>query len=366
MSSVDPFDPRNFSVAPPAPASSSASQCPKCQWHHPAGARSCAACGLIFAKFDEVERRRRARAMTAALAPEPVQGDVDDDRPHGDRFANDGWLPGSSASLGAGGPIHRADVASPSTMISEAMSASSSSLVPLVLLQVVPWLLMMALAMGMGVALALGAKSPMAMVGLGVALLFVMLRVAAAITAGSMIVVDDCLQGGEHRGFVAAFGDGWARGSRTMGVIVAVGLLTVLPGVLALGWSLGWDPATALQASMATSTIPFGPLAALGAALAAGVYVTFRLSLALPAVVLGHQGVVDAMQESVALTGEHGVLVMKTLALLALLGGVLSMFIGAVSLIPLLGMLLALVGNAFIGGLGAGVVATLWRRLNGA
>ena len=361
-STVDPFDPRNIPVAPPSSASSS-TQCPKCSWHHPAGARSCASCGLIFAKFDEAERRRRARAMTAALAPEPINEVAD--RPHDARFAGDRWVPGSSASLGAGGPVVRPEVASPSALIGEAMQAASSSLVPLVLLQVVPWLLMMALAMGLGIAIAMAAKSAVAMAGLFVVLLLVMLRVAAAVTAGSMIVVDDCLRGGEHRGFVAAFGDGWARGSRTMGVIVAVALLTVLPGVIALGWSLGWDPATGLQTAMSTSTVPLRPLAALGAALAIGVFVGLRLSLALPAVVLGHQGVVEAIQESVSLTSEHSGVVMKTLGLFAVVGVLLSMFVGALSLIPLLGLLLALVGNAFIGGMGAGVVAALWRRLSG-
>jgi hypothetical protein len=320
---------------------------------------------LIFAKFDEAERRRRARAMTAALAPEPVS-DVDDNRHHDDRFAGDRWGPASSASLGAGGSVVRPDVASPSGLIGEAMQAASSSLVPLVLLQVVPWLLTMALAMGLGFAIAMAAKSAVAMAGLFVVLMLVMLRVAAAVTAGSMIVVDDCLQGGEHRGFVAAFGDGWARGSRTMGVIVAVGLLTVLPGVIALGWSLGWEPATAMQTAISTPTVPLRPLAALGAALAIGVFVGLRLSLALPAVVLGHQGVVEAIEESVSLTSEHSGLVMKTLGLFAVVGVLLSMFVGALSLIPLLGLLLALVGNAFIGGMGTGVVAALWRRLSGA
>lgn len=91
-----------------------------------------------------------------------------------------------------------------------------------------------------------------------------------------------------------------------------------------------------------------------------------RLSLAVPAVVLGDRGMVEALRESFTLTRDHSALVAKTLALALVVSVALSVLVGAMSLIPLLGLLVGFVGNVFVGGFSLAVASTLWRRLSGA
>jgi hypothetical protein len=188
--------------------------------------------------------------------------------------------------------------------------------------------------------------------------------VLAATMAGSMVVVDDAMRGGDHRGFGAALGAGWARRSSTLGVMLAVVLLMVLPGAIAMAVTLG-DPSAALMGAI-SGKVPAMALAVTAFALASGVFMAVRLSLAVPAVVLGDRGVLEALQESFGLTRDHSALVAKTLALAAVVSVALSALVGAVSLIPLLGVLIGFVGNVFVGGFSLAVTGTLWRRLSGA
>ena len=357
--SIEPFDPRPF--GPPSVAPSAGCQCPKCSWHHPAGATACAACGLIFAKFEAAERRRRQ----ASLVPMPRVAANDrfaHDRFAHDRFAHDRFAPSSSAS--AAGLTLDGVAAGPGAMVAEALSSSSSSVVTLALLQVVPCLVAGALAAAvMGAVAALAPDPTMAVAG-GVLVLLMVMWVWAATMAGSMVVVDDAMRGGDHRGFGAALGAGWARRSSTLGVMLAVVLLMVLPGAIAMALTVG-DPSAALMGAIA-GKVPVLALAVTAFALASGVFMAVRLSLAVPAVVLGDRGMVEALQESFTLTRDHSALVAKTLALALVVSVALSVLVGAMSLIPLLGLLIGFVGNVFVGGFSLAVASTLWRRLSGA
>ena len=355
--SIEPFDPRPF--GPPSVAPSAGCQCPKCSWHHPAGATACAACGLIFAKFEAAERRRRQ----ASLVPMPRV--AANDRFAHDRFANDRFALSSSASSSAAAGLTLDGVAAgPGAMVAEALSSSSSSVVTLALLQVVPCLVAGALAAAVMGAVAALAPDPIMAVAGGVLVLLMVMWVWAATMAGSMVVVDDAMRGGDHRGFGAALGAGWARRSSTLGVMLAVVLLMVLPGAIAMALTVG-DPSAALMGAIA-GKVPVLALAVTAFALASGVFMAVRLSLAVPAVVLGDRGMVEALQESFTLTRDHSALVAKTLALALVVSVALSVLVGAMSLIPLLGLLIGFVGNVLVGGFSLAVASTLWRRLSGA
>jgi hypothetical protein len=361
--SIEPFDPRSFGPPLPSSAPSAGGQCPKCSWHHPAGAPACAACGLIFAKFAEAEGRRRQRAMTHTPRVAATDRFANDRFAH-DRFAHDRFAPSSSsAASSAAGLTLDGVAAGPGAMVAEALSSSSSSVVTLALLQVVLWVVAVAAGVAAGVAAATMGPGPAMVVAGGVGALM-MLWVCAATMAGSMVVVDDAMRGGDHRGFGAALGAGWARRSSTLGVMLAVLLLMVLPGAIAMAVTVG-DPSAALMGAIA-GKVPVLALAVTAFALANGVFMAVRLSLAVPAVVLGDRSMVEALQESFTLTRDHSALVAKTLALALVVSVALSALVGALSLIPLLGLLIGFVGNVFVGGFSLAVASTLWRRLSGA
>ena len=361
--SIEPFDPRPFGPPSPLAAPSAGGQCPKCSWHHPAGAPACAACGLIFAKFAEAQDRRRQRAMTDTPRVAGTDRFAHDRFAH-DRFAHDRFAPSSSsAASSAAGLTLDGVAAGPGAMVAEALSSSSSSVVTLALLQVVLWVVAVAAGVATGVAAAtMGTGVAMVVAG-GVGALM-MLWVCAATMAGSMVVVDDAMRGGDHRGFGAALGAGWARRSSTLGVMLAVLLLMVLPGAVAMAVTVG-DPSAALMGAIA-GKVPVLALAVTAFALANGVFMAVRLSLAVPAVVLGDRRIVEALQESFTLTRDHSALVAKTLAVALVVSVALSALVGAMSLIPLLGLLIGFVGNVFVGGFSLAVASTLWRRLSGA
>lgn len=94
----------------------------------------------MFAKYAEAERRRRARAMTAALDPVPVTTDALDDVAHKQHKQHKQH----------GGAVDPEDIAA-TAVVGTAFRAAASAAVPLVILQGLPMLVAAGLGAGAAV-----------------------------------------------------------------------------------------------------------------------------------------------------------------------------------------------------------------------
>jgi hypothetical protein len=342
----DPFATPQVGPTPFATPASTSPVCPKCGWHQPDGARSCAACGLIFARYAEAERRRQAQAEADAARQA--------ERAHHDGTVDDGSLPASPAGFAApdpGGPVE----IRVGEVLSAAAGGATGALWPLVALQFVP--VAVALVVGITAAttipalVAVQAKTGVVpFVLLAGLLLLVILRVTGGIVAGTLIAVDDAMEGIESRGALAVIGDGWARGSRALGVEVLMGLAMLTPAI-PLGLAIRSDAAGPVLLGL-------GLVAAVGASV-----LGLRLALALPLAVLGQRDVVESLGESWALTATAlwpiALSLVAAVVLSLLVSGVLSM----IAIVPVLGWVAAFVGQALLAGFSMAVVAGLFRRM---
>jgi hypothetical protein len=336
----DPFASPVVGPTPFAAPTSTAPVCPKCGWHQPDGARSCAACGLIFARYAEAERRRQARAAEAAA---PIGHDVVDA----------GGVPTTPAGFPLPAPEGPVAIRV-GQVIGSAAAAASGALWPLIALQLVP----MVVAVGLAASAALLVPSFLGLqrygvgplVVLGVAALLVVLRIAGGIMAGTLVAVDDAVEGYEGRGALHTIGEGWARGSRALGTWVIVGLASLVPSLPLL--------AAARADADGPVLLGLGLVAAVGACV-----VGLRLALALPMAVLGQRDVFEAVGESWAVS--RGALWPMALSFLlaALVAMPVYLVLAVLQMVPFLGLLIAIVGGAWLTGFGMAVVAGLFRRL---
>lgn len=338
---TEPADPFASPIVGPTPfatpTASASPVCPKCGWHQPDGARSCAACGLIFARYAEAERRRAA----AATPPGRPVDDVD-------------ALPMSP--VGFSGPM--APEPAPlrvGEVLGSAATGATGALWPLIALQFMPVLA----AIGLGIAgaafvpalvAAQGQMGTATLVVMGVLALLVCLRVAGGILAGTLVAVDDAMEGIEARGALATIGEGWARGGRALGVWVVMGLAMLVP---------------ALPFGVAVQRGAGAPvLLGLGVVAAVGAFVIgLRLSLALPLAVLGQREVGESLSDSWALTGSVLVPVALSLVAATALSVVVSLVLSMFAIVPIVGWVAGFVGQALVAGFGMAVVAGLFRRL---
>jgi hypothetical protein len=340
----DPFASPVVGPTPFAAPATSAPVCPKCGWHQPDGARSCAACGLIFARYAEVERRRQARAAEASRSHDG--GGVAGAR------AEAGW-PASPAGVATMAPADPIEIRV-GDIVGSAASGASGALWPLVALQLTPF----GVAIGLGAGASMLAPTLMGLQRYGVVpvlllaavVLLVVVRVGGAIVAGALVAVDDAMGGHEGRGALGTIGEGWARGGRAVGVWVVVGLASLVPSL----------PLAAAARAEAGAPVLLGlALVAIGGACV----LTLRLSLALPLAVLGQRDVTDALGESWAVSGRH----LWPMALSFLLAALVAMpayvVLMLLQMVPVVGLLVAIVGWAWLTGFGMAVVAALFRRL---
>ncbi|HEY1100400.1 MAG TPA: hypothetical protein VGF99_15785 [Myxococcota bacterium] len=342
MHTPDPSDSSSsLSAAADAP-------CPKCGWRQSPMSASCAACGLIFARYHAARER-----------PTPS-------------------TPASSSSLSSSSLSSSAVEAGAASIVGSATTSSSSVVVTLFGLHAAPILAVSAVGfailwlggtvvveglaalggelarVGAGHGVSAGAGG--LVVGAAVALAtFVALVtvVVAAVTSASTIVVDEHMRTGDDRGVVDALREGTASALPVAGVFGLVGLGGLVP--MALG----------VAVSAATSSTAIAVVATVVGVVATATIVV-RSSLAVPAVVLGERGIIDAVIESWRLTGGRALSTLGTL----LLGGAVAMVIGGVAAflawIPVLGVVLTLGANAIGNGIASGVAAGLWRARNDA
>lgn len=340
----DPFATPAVGPTPFATPTSTAPVCPKCGWHQPDNARACAACGLIFARYAEAERRRLAREAEADAAR------------HAGADTGGAFVGGPGSPAGVSVPVLEGPIEiRVGDVLSAAAAGTSAALWPLVALQLVPFAA--ALLVGITAAttlpalIAVQASTGVApLVVAGVLLLLVMLRVAGGILAGTLVAVDDAMEGVEGRGALAIIGDGWARGGRALGVWIVMGLSMLVPAL---------PLALAIRADAATPVL----LGLVFVAAAGACVIGVRLALSLPLAVLGQRDVGDALGESWALTSSALVPVVVSLLAAAAVSTVVSLLLSVVSLVPVLGWIAAFVGQALLAGFSMAVVAGLFRRL---
>lgn len=346
---AEPLDFDFFSRPAPSPAPpASPSTCPKCSWHQPDGAQVCAACGLIFAKFEAAEARRRASeaavrpVVDGGAAPIPTTGEAFD--------AETPW-PQSSAAPQAFSLRHEASALEISVL---ATRSAFSSALGLTLMNVVPLIVVIVLAAAGGTALGMArlGGGGIGTIALGVVVALVAIRILAGISAGSLIMIDDVMRNGESRGFVACFGDGFVRGGRALGVIVVSWLAMV---------ACAMPAAAAMMTGNTKAALPLGVIG-----FVVLLVVGLRLSLALPAAVLGQLDVVSALQESVSLTKGSSGAIAVALLLSWLATAVVSLCSIPFSWVPLLGMVLVAIVNAINSGILLGTLAGLWRERRAA
>lgn len=341
---TQPSDPFASPQVGPTPFATPTSSpvCPKCGWHQPDGARSCAACGLIFARYAEAERRRQARAPT--VSPEAVEGARVD-------FAG---LPTGPAGFVTAEPTGPLEIRV-GEIIGSAASGASGALGPLIALLLLPFVIVLTISITAATVAPLIVTlhkfgGVAADVVVGVLVLLLALRGMGGIVAGTLIAVDDVMEGVEPRGVFATVGEGWARGVRALGVQTLMGLAMLVPAI-PLALAIRGDAGTPVVLGLAL-------VAAIGTA-----FIGLRLTLALPLAVLGQREAIESLGLSWGLTATAvapiALSLLATTALSVAALGVLSM----VAIIPVLGWFVAFVGQAVVAGFGMAVTAGLYRRL---
>jgi hypothetical protein len=299
--------------------------CPKCGWRQ-APSTTCASCGLIFARYQAAQRK------TTAAVP----------------------LPRLSSSVLEPVEIHAPPVRRTSTtateIVSRSLSASTATLFAVLGINLVPMAVMGAVGAAGATLMAplLKLASDVGTVGavllvLGAAVLAI--RLGGTVSAATMIVLDDQMERGEHRGVMASLSEGWTAGGRMLPLGVVTSTIMFAPAA-----------AAALLLHNAAGT-------ALGVVwlLASGMV----CSLAMPAAVLGDRSVVGALQEAWQLSQQRIGFTLKTTALSTCTVMVAAGVAVLALIVPIVGWAFAAVVFASLGGFSMAVVAGLWRELSG-
>ncbi len=315
-------------------------RCPKCHWAQPPERSSCAACGLIFARY--------AAAQARASAPPPSLP------PSSSATLSSSMssMPSQPSSFGPG-------TATAGSIVGSAVSSSVSTLWTLVGLNLIPIAVIAVVAVlaVVGIPSAFKVWSVLtggtlllagaAAVVVGVVAWVLLIRLALTVNVGTMLIVDEHMRTGDNRGAFTALGEGWHHSLRAFGATAAVMLVMAVP-VLPLGLLASKSSSAGLVVSAALTLMWIG-------------YVAVRGALVLPAVVLGDRSILGAMQESLELTADRFFGTAAVVVLGGLVMIVVSIFCGAVSWIPVVGQLIGVVGGIVVAGVGSGMMAGLWR-----
>ncbi len=360
----DPFasphvGPTPFASTPTAPKTSRV--CPKCGWHHEVETHACAACGLIFARYAEVERRRHAIAA-ANTAPAPA-------------VAADPGPPERQRSVTSGLELDRGYVMSTATasllapvvddtprsvrigaVIGDAAAGAIAASVALIAIQLTPFAILAGVffassSLANGVAWLTAKLGPPGLMALSVLTSLVMVRIACGLLAAAVVAMDDAMETSEVRSTFFVLGEGWARGFRAMGVLFVGALMAA---------ALGAPVAYALF-----SKVKGPPLVALGVVVAAVALVcVVRLCLAFPLAVVGQRDVLESFGESWRLTSGHFVAIGAVLCLTSLMAAAVSKLLWFSMVAPFIGIFVVFVGNALLTGFCVGVTTGMFRQLS--
>jgi hypothetical protein len=184
---------------------------------------------------------------------------------------------------------------------------------------------------------------------LGAVLLIV--RVAGACLAGTVIVLDDHAGGGiTSRGFSEAFSAGWSMGLRVALSMTVVGLVFAsvsVPAVVAAGNKAGTGSILLL---FAVGVVVAGVLAV-------------RMAFVLPAVVLDGEGPFGALQASFACTKGRFLPVAVALGVLGMIWLTTVAVGGVLYQVPYAGFVLSAIANAIATGFSTGGIVHLWRAV---
>lgn len=299
--------------------------CPKCGWRQ-APSTTCEACGLIFARYQAAQRRTTAAVPLPRLSPsalEPVEVHA---------------------------PPSRRESLTATEIVSRSISASIATMFAVLGINLVPVAVVGAVAAA-GATLMVPLMKLAADVGtagavlLGIGGLVLAIRLGGTVSAATMILIDDQMERGEHRGVMASFSEGWTAGGR----ILPLGIVT---------WLIMFLPTTAVM-MLLDNTV--GAVLSMAWVLASSVV----CSLAMPATVLGDRSVVGALQEAWQLAQLRVGFTLKTTALATCAVMVAAGIAVLAMIIPIAGWAFASVVFACLGGFSMAVVAGLWRELSG-
>jgi hypothetical protein len=297
--------------------------CPKCGWQQ-APSTTCQACGLIFARYQAAQRRTTAAVPLPRLSPsalEPIEV-------HAPR----------RVSMTA------------TEIVSRSISASMGTLFAVLGINLVPMAVLAAVGAA-GATLMVPVMKLAADVGtvgavlLGLGVLVLAIRLGGTVSAATMILVDDHMERGEHRGVMASFSEGWTAGGRMLPLGIVTSLIMfapVVPVMLVLDNAAGAVVSTLWM--LASSIV---------------------CSLAMPAAVLGDRSVVGALQEAWTLSQQRVGFTLKTTALSTCAVMVAAGVAVLALIVPVAGWAFAAVVFACLGGFSMAVVAGLWRELSG-
>ena len=188
--------------------------------------------------------------------------------------------------------------------------------------------------------------------------IFILCRLFGASSAATLFVLDDVAEQkstgtGMVRPLGEAWRDGWAAGGRAFWV-------TVLQGITAVG---GMLPAVVAALLKVSTPVLMGVVFLSGLLTA---WMLLRASLALPAAVLAGESSGDAMRGSRALTNGNLVPLVVGFLILAAINSAVGAVAVALSVIPFVGWLAAMVLQLLLQGAVLGGLGRLWRLADDA
>jgi hypothetical protein len=365
----DPFaspivGPTPFASTSPSTAPTTSTVCPKCGWHHPVEARSCAACGLIFARYAEAERRRQA--LAASAVPQPRHGDDVVPAQHPSHHAHPAGheleldrggygMSAATASLLAPQVDDRPRAIAIGSVIGSAAAGAITASLALIAIQLTPFAIFAGVffarsSLANGVAWLTAKLGPPGLLVLSVVTALVMVRIACGLVAAAVVAMDDAMETSEVRGVFWVLGEGWARGWRACGVLVVNALIVA---------ALSTPVLYAVQSKMKGTAL--ATVVVVVAAIAA--FIMTRLCLALPLAVVGQRDVVDALGESWRTTSGSFIAMAVTLFLTGLISAAVAKLLMYSMVVPVVGIFVIFVGQALLAGFAIGILTGMFRQL---
>jgi hypothetical protein len=294
-------DPTSEPTAPPLPGA-----CPKCGWQNGFDDPTCAACGVVVAKFrarqaQEAPRRRRERATNdhAALSGSPILGlnglpVVERNEPSGvpvlDNSATAPQRMRHNGTIDVGGLLSDAVRAT----VARAGAITLMSMVPSIVVVVAAFFMAPILSLGIFATIGRSATAPLAMI---FAAMVVLGWIMAVGVAGMYRLVFEQLEdpdgaASSRTGAFEALRDAIPAGGRTMLIFGALGLVACAPGLLGS------------VAALVTSGrgVAFFNGATVLLLLPAALWLVLRLSIAAPIGLIGGATAWEALQQSFART----------------------------------------------------------------
>jgi hypothetical protein len=363
----DPFaspivGPTPFASTSTSTAPTTSTVCPKCGWHHPVEARACAACGLIFARYAEAERRRQG--LAASALPQPDHGGDGARARHASHHADAHGLEldrggygmsAATASLLAPEVDDRPRSIAIGTVIGSAATGAITASIALIAIQLTPFVLfaggfLARSSLANGVAWLTAKLGPPGLLVSSVVTTLVMVRIACGLLAAAVVAMDDAMETSEVRGVFLVLGEGWARGWRACGVLIVNAII-----VAALSTPVLYAVQSKMKGTaLATVVVVFGAIAA---------FLMIRLCLALPLSIVGQRDVVDAFGESWRTTSGSFIAMAVTLFLTGLISAAVSKLLMYSMVVPIVGLFVIFVGEALLAGFAIGILTGMFRQL---